>query len=124
MSQASKKIDWCLKKAEKELADSSIHRGLIKIEPNNDLAGKHIAKAQHNLEAAHHFAETGYSDWAPSAFFYSMYHCCVFLSRLLISLRAILNMMLHMIYHVYWDCQILNDIQNISQQTLIHHLKH
>jgi uncharacterized protein (UPF0332 family) len=75
MSQVTKKVDWCLRKAEKELAEEGKHRGLVKINPNKELAGKHLAKAQHNLEAAYHFTKTGYSDWSPSAFFYSTYHC-------------------------------------------------
>lgn len=75
MSQASKHVDWCLKKAEKELAEKGFHRGLIKKEPDKELAGKHIAKADHNLQAAIQFSKIGYSDWSPSAFFYSLYHC-------------------------------------------------
>lgn len=75
MLQASKKVDWCLKKAQKEILEKNTHRGLIKIAPDIKLAGKHIAKAEHNLNAALDFAKMGYSDWSPSAFFYSMYHC-------------------------------------------------
>ena len=75
MSQASKQVDWCLKKAQKELIEKDAHRGLVKITPDIKLAGKHIAKAEHNLNAASDFAKMGYSDWSPSAFFYSMYHC-------------------------------------------------
>ena len=44
MSHAKNKLDWCLKKAKKELADSPKHRGLVKIEPSADLAKEYIKK--------------------------------------------------------------------------------
>ena len=81
MSQASKHVAWCLKKAEKELEECKKegkrpkHRGLLKINPNTDEAKNHIKKAEHNLDAALNFVKTGFSDWSASAFFYSMYHC-------------------------------------------------
>lgn len=45
------------------------------------MAEKHIAKAEHNLNAALYFDEGGYSDWSASAFFYSIYHCFLAISR-------------------------------------------
>jgi len=51
MSQSKDKVKWCLKKAEKEIAESKKHRGLVKINPNKTLAIEHISKAEHNLEA-------------------------------------------------------------------------
>lgn len=75
MSKASNKLDWCLKKAEKELVEKDIHRGLVKKEQDRALAARHIVKAEHNLNAALDFPKFGYSDWSPSAFFYSIYHC-------------------------------------------------
>jgi len=54
-SQASKYVDWCLKKAEKEVEElkkqkrEARHRGLQKIEPNRKLALGHLEKARHNL---------------------------------------------------------------------------
>lgn len=71
----AEKVDWCLKKAKKELQESKKHRGLVKIAPNIDLAVKHIDKADHNLNAALFFRKNGYSDWSANALFYSMYHC-------------------------------------------------
>ena len=81
MSQASKHVEWCLKKAEKEIEQCKKegkrpkHRGLLKINPNVEEAKEHIKKAEHNLDAALNFVKTGFSDWSASAFFYSMYHC-------------------------------------------------
>lgn len=81
MSQAFKHVEWCLKKAEKEIAESKKegkrpkHRGLLKINPDINEAEGHITKAEHNLDAALNFVKTGFSDWSASAFFYSMYHC-------------------------------------------------
>ncbi len=81
MSQASKHVEWCLRKAEKEIEDCKKdgkrpkHRGLLKINPNVEEAKEHVKKAEHNLDAALNFVKTGFSDWSASAFFYSMYHC-------------------------------------------------
>ncbi len=75
MSHIDNKVEWCLKKAEKELKTGGKHRGLIKISPNQELAKAHISKAEHNLKAISDFKEEGYSDWSASAAFYSIYHC-------------------------------------------------
>lgn len=75
MSHIDNKVDWCLKKAEKELAESDKHRGLIKISIDSALAQSHIVKAEHNLKAITEFKRIGYSDWSASATFYSIYHC-------------------------------------------------
>lgn len=75
MSHAKNKVDWCLKKAEKELKEEGTHRGLVKIKPNKKDIYGHIAKAEHNLRAGIDFAKIGYSDWSASAFFYSVYQC-------------------------------------------------
>ena len=34
MSHAKNKVEWCLRKAEKELNKSNTHKGLVKIAPN------------------------------------------------------------------------------------------
>lgn len=75
MTHIQNKVEWCLKKAQKELEKDELHRGLVKIVPSPQMARKHIEKAQHNLDAAHFFHEHGYSDWSASAFFYCAYHC-------------------------------------------------
>ncbi len=75
MPHIENKVAWCLQKAEKELKECGHHRGLVKKEPNLDLARQHIAKAQHNLKAMISFNKTGFSDWSASAAFYSIYHC-------------------------------------------------
>jgi len=81
MSQASKHVQWCIAKAEKEvqelkaLGKSPRHRGLREIKPSIVEARKHIAKAEHNLKAITRFNETGFSDWSLAAGFYCIYHC-------------------------------------------------
>ena len=81
MSQSSKHVDWCLRKAEKEIEECAKsgkrakHRGLLKIEPNIDEARKHIAKSEHNFDAITKFKEIGFSDWSVTAGFYCIYHC-------------------------------------------------
>jgi len=81
MSQASNHVKWCISKANKEIEECKNlgkrikHRGLLKVEPNIDNAGKHIAKAEHNLNAISKFKEIDFSDWSIAAGFYSIYHC-------------------------------------------------
>jgi len=75
MPQAKNKVEWCLKKAKKELETSKKHRGLVKVKPNLEEAKKHIAKAEHNFKATLSFERTGFSDWSVSAAFYTIYHC-------------------------------------------------
>ena len=75
MPHSENKIDWCLKKAKKELERGDRHRGLIKIDPEKKLIEAHIKKAEHNLYAIADFKKSGYSDWSASAAFYSVYHC-------------------------------------------------
>lgn len=72
MSHAKNKIEWCLKKAEKE---GEKHRGLIKIQPDIEKAKKHIKKAEHYLKATNYLKEGDFSDISVSTVFYSMYHC-------------------------------------------------
>lgn len=80
MSQASKHIDWCLKKAQKEIEECKKqgnrvrHRGLIKIKPDIKKAEYHLQKARHDLEAVSYF-KNGFSDWSVTASFYTMYQC-------------------------------------------------
>lgn len=75
MTQAEKKVEWCLRKAKKELEERKKHRGLVKGDPNLEEARKHIEKAEHNLRAISYFNAGGYSDWSMSAGFYCIYHC-------------------------------------------------
>ncbi len=77
MSHASNKVEWCLKKAEKEKESTGRHRGLLKIEPNLKLAKEHLQKAEYNLQAAYSMRKAGHSSWSASAFFYCSYHCCL-----------------------------------------------
>lgn len=75
MSHTRNKVEWCLKKAEKELQQSDKHRGLTRIKSDPKLIDAHIKKAEHNLKAITDFKRIGYSDWSASAAFYSIYHC-------------------------------------------------
>lgn len=74
MPHAKNKVDWCLRKAQKELEHSDKHRGLVRIQPNRKIIKAHIKKAEHNLHAMLDFKEMGYSDWSAPAAFYSIYH--------------------------------------------------
>lgn len=65
------KLSDCLKEGEK----GERHKGLRKIDPSAVVAGSHLIKAKHNLNAVERFHEIGFSDWSASAAFYALYHC-------------------------------------------------
>ncbi|MBI2576177.1 HEPN domain-containing protein [Candidatus Woesearchaeota archaeon] len=75
MSHARNKVEWCLKKAGRELNESGKHRGLVTTTPDLEKAKEHIAKAEHYLKATMYLKEGNFSDIAASTAFYSAYHC-------------------------------------------------
>ena len=75
MSVITNKVRWCLKKAEKELLESDKHRGLIKLQPDKNMAYAHIVKAEHYLKATIYLKKGKFSDISASTTFYSMYQC-------------------------------------------------
>ncbi len=72
MSMIDKKVQWCLRKAEKE---GERHRGLKKINKDLTVANAHLVKAFRNLQVMNYLIEGGFSEWAMSASFYARYHC-------------------------------------------------
>jgi uncharacterized protein (UPF0332 family) len=75
MVHLANKVEWCLKKAEKELNGGKKHRGLIKIKPNKSKAYAHIVKAEHYIMASDWLYKGNFSDICASTLFYAMYHC-------------------------------------------------
>ncbi|OGJ20653.1 hypothetical protein A3K73_05765 [Candidatus Pacearchaeota archaeon RBG_13_36_9] len=82
MSQPSKQVDWCLKKAEREIEEgrrigqrNPKHRGLIKKHPDQKEAADFIEKAAENLNFAISLDSSKHGDTAISSLFYCMYHC-------------------------------------------------
>lgn len=75
MSHAANHVDWCIKKAQKEIGEGRMHRGLVEAKPDLKKAAEHIEKAEHNLKAISEFSRIGFSDWSVSAAFYTIYHC-------------------------------------------------
>ena len=75
MSHAKNKVEWCLRKAERELKESDKHRGLIKVKTGLDKAKDFIIKAEHYLKATEYLKKGNFSDISASTVFYSMYHC-------------------------------------------------
>lgn len=75
MSHSKNKLNWCLKKAEKELKQGEKHRGLINIKSDMKKAKEHILKAEHYLKATDYLKKGNFSDISTSTVFYSMYHC-------------------------------------------------
>ncbi len=75
MSLAKNKVEWCLRKAEKEQKAGKKHRGLIAGSHAIEEAKEHIKKAEHNLQAINYFNAGGFSDWSMGAVFYAIYHC-------------------------------------------------
>lgn len=80
MSQAKNKVEWCLRKAEKELKESGSHRGLVESGPDFNKAKEHIKKAERYLNATEFINKGGYSDIATGTVFYAMYHCLLAIS--------------------------------------------
>jgi|TARA_B100001971_G_C18124152_1_gene501099 uncharacterized protein (UPF0332 family) len=74
MSHAKNKVEWCLRKAEKELNESDRHRGLVHVKPDIDKAKNFIAKAEHYLKATELLKKENFSDISTSTVFYAMYH--------------------------------------------------
>lgn len=74
MSRSEKHVDWCLRKAQKELKETGDHKGLVRIAPDEYEAKEHIKKAEHNLQALVYNKEL-FSDWSINMGFYTMYHC-------------------------------------------------
>ena len=75
MSHAKNKVEWCLRKAEKELGSGEKHRGLVKKKPDKEGARDYIKKAEHYLRATEYLKEGDFSDISASTIFYAMYHC-------------------------------------------------
>jgi len=81
MSRASKYVDWCLKKAEKEIKESreggkrAKHRGLVRIEGDIKEAQKHLEKAEHYLKVTEYLIKGNFSDISLGTLFYTMYQC-------------------------------------------------
>ena len=74
MSHAKNKVEWCLRKAERELKESDLHRGLLKSKPDVEKAKEHIVKAEHYLKATDYLKKGDFSDISTSTVFYAMYH--------------------------------------------------
>jgi len=72
MTQIKDKVEWCLRKVEKE---GIMHRRLIKITPNLKKSREHITKAEHYLSATEYLKQGNFSDISASTIFYTMYHC-------------------------------------------------
>ncbi|HLC96764.1 MAG TPA: hypothetical protein VJH97_05590 [Candidatus Nanoarchaeia archaeon] len=75
MSHANNKVQWCLRKAEKELQESKVHRGIVKTGVNKEKAKEHMEKAEHYLSATLYLKKGNFSDISASTIFYSIYHC-------------------------------------------------
>ena len=74
MNSPKNKVEWCLKKAEKELKEGDKHKGLIRTAPDIKKSREHIKKAEHNLKLMINLKTGEFSDWCGAAAFYAMYH--------------------------------------------------
>ena len=75
MSHAKNKVDWCLKKAERELKKLGKHRGIVWIKPDLEKEREHVNKSEHYFKATDYLKKGNFSDISTSTVFYSMYHC-------------------------------------------------
>ena len=86
MSQASKQVDWCVRKADEEIEECKRnnerpkHRGLLRIEPDIENEKRNIAKAEHNLKVSQYLIDGGFTDTSLGTIFYSMYQCFLAIS--------------------------------------------
>jgi uncharacterized protein (UPF0332 family) len=70
-----KKLEWCMKKGESE---ERKHKGLRKVEPDNEKSKKYIEKAEHNIEFAGTVRKLKkFNDWIFPIAFYAVYHSCL-----------------------------------------------
>jgi len=65
MSQTEKHMTWCLKDPNR----------LKIINPDLDLAKKHLAKSLYNFKVSKELETLEYYDWALNVGFYAIYHC-------------------------------------------------
>ncbi|MBI2137175.1 hypothetical protein HYU12_01505 [Candidatus Woesearchaeota archaeon] len=75
MTQASKKVEWCLNKVVNDLKETGKHRGLVMVKADLDKAKDFVSKAEHYLKATEYLKRGDFSDISASTVFYSMYHC-------------------------------------------------
>ncbi len=120
MSHAKNKVDWCLKKAERELKEEGKHRGLVKTEPDIEKARKHILKAELYLRATSYLKKGGFSVISTSNVFYAIYHCLLailikfgYSSRNQECTFALINSLIED-KEIDFDVEILNKISALS----------
>jgi uncharacterized protein (UPF0332 family) len=122
VTHSKNKVDWCLRKAEKELKESKDHRGLVKSNPNKEKAKEHINKADHYLNATIYLKKGNYSDISVSTIFYAMYHCLLAIaakfgyeSRNQECTFALIN---HLIEEkkIYFDKNLLEKISSFDEE--------
>jgi uncharacterized protein (UPF0332 family) len=77
MPRVRNMVAWCLRKAEAEIKEGKLHRGLLKIKPDEKLALEYLEKAEHNLEVFLYNKKGGFYDWTINIGFYVLYHCCL-----------------------------------------------
>lgn len=81
MSKAFKHVEWCIRKAEKEIGECkkvgkrAKHRGLVKVKVDMEEAKNHLEKAEHYLRVTDYLVRGNFSDISMSTIFYTMYQC-------------------------------------------------
>lgn len=86
MSHASKQVEWCLKKADKEIEEckkfnkSLKHRGLLKVGESKEKAIEHLTKAEENLHFSTSLDKSKYGYKVIESLFYCMYQCFLSIS--------------------------------------------
>ena len=81
MSRASKQVDWCLKKAKKEIEECKKlnkrpkHRGLLEVTQNEEEAQNHLKKAEENLRFGLSLESDIYGYKIIESTFYCIYQC-------------------------------------------------
>ena len=70
MGRIENTFNWCLEQGKK----GEKHRGLKKVNPNNEESEKQVKKALSDLETMQYLYEGKKTDWVASTMFYAMYH--------------------------------------------------
>lgn len=65
MSQIDAHLNWCLKDPKR----------LIELQPNPDIAQKHLKKSEYNYQVLQTLERLKIYDWAFNIGFYAVYHC-------------------------------------------------
>jgi len=72
-----KDIINCFRLAIKDEKKGKKHKGLLVLEPSNEIAEEYLTKAKMNLELCDFYKEKGFDYKIPEEWFYTLYYCAL-----------------------------------------------